>query len=106
MFRGTVSVVALLASLSAAPAAPIAAEEKVLFDFETDADLAKWSHLVLEDKKLPGAGEPETKLELSTESVTSGKHRLRITFNDGRFPRSDRPEDLSRAAACRTPPSQ
>jgi len=62
------------------------AEEKVLFDFETDADVAAWSHLKLENKKLPGADEPGTKVELSTEGATSGKHALKITFQGGRWP--------------------
>ena len=62
------------------------AEEKVLFDFEGPADLANWSHLKLENKKLPGADEPETTLALATEGVTSGKQALRITFDGGRWP--------------------
>ena len=64
----------------------VAAEEKVLFDFETEADLAAWSFLKLEDAKLPGAGDPEVKLSLSTEGATSGRKALKLTFAGGRTP--------------------
>jgi len=67
------------------PSTPLGAG-KVLFDFEDAADLAKWSPLTLENRKLPGADEPAAKLELSTEGVTLGKHSLKITFDGGRWP--------------------
>ncbi len=65
---------------------PLAAGEKVLFDFENDADLAAWSQFLPENPKIPGAKAPPVKLELSGENVTSGKKCLKVTFAGGKFP--------------------
>jgi hypothetical protein len=57
--------------------------EKVLFDFEADADLKEWSNLELPD---PKQKEPAAKLGLSKDHVTSGKQSLKITFDGGEWP--------------------
>jgi hypothetical protein len=58
-------------------------QDRRLFDFESAADLAAWSNLVLPDARL---AEPAAKMERSTEHATSGKHSLKITFAGGRWP--------------------
>jgi hypothetical protein len=55
--------------------------DRVLFDFEDEADLKAWSNRELRDAK-----EPAAKLERSTDNATSGKHSLKITFAGGKWP--------------------
>jgi hypothetical protein len=76
------SLTAFAALLLAADPKPAPAE-KMLFDFEDDADLKAWSNLELPDAKQK---EPPAKIELSTENVTAGKHSLKITFVGGIWP--------------------
>jgi hypothetical protein len=59
------------------------ATDKLLYDFETDADLATWSNLVLPDAKNQ---EPAVKIERSSEQAVSGKASLKLTFAGGRWP--------------------
>jgi hypothetical protein len=67
--------------------ATLAAQEKslerVLFDFETAADVAAWANL-----ELPGAKEkePPVKIERSAEHATSGRSSLKLTFAGGHWP--------------------
>jgi hypothetical protein len=60
---------------------PLAAAEKVLFDFENDADLAAWSQFLPDNPKIPGAKAAPVKIELSAENATSGKRCLKLTFS-------------------------
>ncbi|HUW58821.1 MAG TPA: hypothetical protein VMZ92_19445, partial [Planctomycetota bacterium] len=89
------------------------AEEMVLFDFETEADVAAWSNIdvyALREAEAKAAydaaakaaadpdkvkpykplvqppKEPEVKIEWTTEGATSGKHALKLTFAGGRMP--------------------
>src|SRR5262249_1832746 len=62
---------------------PVKVADKVLFDFEDDADLKAWSNLEL---PAPAPKEPAAKVELSTDNATSGKRSLKITFAGGRWP--------------------
>jgi hypothetical protein len=57
--------------------------EKILFDFESAADLNGWSNLELPDAKQK---EPPIKFESSTENAPSGKRSLKLTFSGGRWP--------------------
>jgi hypothetical protein len=63
---------------------PLAADEKVLFDFENDADLAAWSQFFPDNPRVPGAKAPPVKIELSGENATSGKRCLKLTFSGGK----------------------
>src|SRR5438552_18264731 len=72
-----------LATFFGAAAAQAFADEKLLFDFEDEAELKAWSNLVLPDARVK---EPPAKIELSTEHATSGGHSLKITFAGGRWP--------------------
>lgn len=65
------------------PDAAAQAEELVLFDFETQAQIDAWSNLEQTDAKLK---EPRAGLERSTEGATAGKHALKITFAGGAWP--------------------
>jgi hypothetical protein len=67
-------------------AANLASGERVLFDFEDDADLNAWSQFLPDNPKITGAKEPPVKIEISGESVTSGKKCLKVTFAGGKFP--------------------
>ena len=60
--------------------------ETVLFDFENDDDLARWSPLASDDPKVRGGREPPVKLELSAEGATSGKRALKLTCAGGTLP--------------------
>jgi hypothetical protein len=75
------SVVSGVVFLLALGARPVAAAEKVLFDFENDADLAAWSQFLPDNPKIPGAKAPPVKIELSGENATSGKRCLKLTFS-------------------------
>jgi hypothetical protein len=66
-------------------ARPAAAVDKVLFDFENDADLVAWSQFLPDNPKIPGAKAPPVKIELSGENATSGKRCLKLTFSGGKF---------------------
>ncbi len=63
-----------------------AADEKVLFDFEKEADLKNWSQLKLADKTLRGADEPAVTIELSDQHATRGRKCLKLTFSGGKYP--------------------
>lgn len=65
---------------------PLAADEKVLFDFENDADLAAWSQFLPDNPNVPGAKEPPVKIELSGENAASGKRCMKLTFSGGKYP--------------------
>jgi hypothetical protein len=65
---------------------PLAADEKVLFDFENDADLKAWSQFLPDNPQVPGAKGPLVKIELSGESAASGKRCLKLTFAGGKYP--------------------
>jgi hypothetical protein len=75
-------VVAVLA-LALAGRAPAQTADKVLFDFEDDADVKAWSALVLPDAK---EKEPPPRWRRSAEHATRGRHSLEITFAGGRWP--------------------
>jgi hypothetical protein len=62
---------------------PAAPAEKVLFDFENEADLKAWSNLALPDAR---EKEPPVRLERVAEHATSGKHSLKLTFAGGHWP--------------------
>ena len=83
--RQFVSVVSALCLLPAL-AGGLTAGEKVLFDFENDADLKAWSQFLPDNLKVPGAKEPPVKIELSGENAASGKRRLKLTFSGGKYP--------------------
>lgn len=57
--------------------------EKVLFDFESPAEVAAWSNLDLPDAK---SKEPPVKIAFSGEHATSGKGCLKLTFAGGKWP--------------------
>ena len=70
-------------------------EEKVLFDFEDEAEVKGWQQTQLPKAKTP---EPEVQLALATQHFTSGQHALKLTYAGGTFPTiaSKRvPEDLT-----------
>ncbi len=83
MHRHSGVLVFFLASYFGAAGARAFADEKMLFDFEDEAELKAWSNLVLPEAK---AKEPPAKIELSSEHATSGGHSLKITFAGGRWP--------------------
>jgi len=62
---------------------PLAAEEKVLFDFEEAAEAECWSMMKLPEVK---KDQPEVKVERSTAHASSGKHSLKLTFDGGEWP--------------------
>jgi len=78
--------VVLVLCLVPAFAGKLAADEKMLFDFEDDADLKAWSQFLPDNPKIPGAQEPPVKIEMSGENVSSGKKCLKVTFAGGKFP--------------------
>ena len=61
----------------------MAAEDRRLFDFETEDEVRVWAVLLLPDAKSP---EPPVKLERSTEHATTGRHSLKLTFAGGTWP--------------------
>ena len=65
---------------------PLAAAEKLLFDFKDGADLKAWSQFLPDNLKVPGAKEPPVKIELSGENAASGKRCLKLTFSGGKYP--------------------
>jgi hypothetical protein len=65
---------------------PLAAAEKLLFDFKDGADLKVWSQSLPDNLKVPGANEPPVKIELSGENAASGKRCLKLTFSGGKYP--------------------
>jgi len=76
------------AAVKAAAPKPAAAE-KMLFDFEDEADLKNWSVLGLPAPKgEPGFGDKDhpVKMELATENATSGRRSLKLTFDGGLAP--------------------
>ncbi len=90
------------------------AEEKVLFDFENEADAKAWANVdiyalreaetkagiaavakaasnpatvpVYRPQTPPPAAEPEVKLHLTSDGATSGKQAMKLTFAGGRMP--------------------
>jgi hypothetical protein len=58
------------------------APDKVLFDFEDEADAKAWAPLALPK----GPKEPAPKVERVAANATSGKHSLRVTFAGGTWP--------------------
>jgi hypothetical protein len=79
MLRTLFSALGFLCStpLVAAPPVP----DKILFDFEDEAEVKAWTPL-----ELPKSKEPAPKIEQSTENATSGKHSLKVTFAGGEWP--------------------
>ncbi len=65
---------------------PLAAAEKLLFDFKDGAALKAWSQFLPDNLKVPGAKEPPVKIELSGENAASGKRCLKLTFSGGKYP--------------------
>jgi len=91
--------------------------DKVLFDFENEADIAAWKNFDLNEalsnqwqaaaadaekagKPVPAKPaaqkvEPAPKVELASEGATSGKRALKITFAGGRTPTITTPSPLA-----------
>ena len=57
--------------------------DRLLFDFEEEADPARWTMRTLPEVAAP---EPAAAVTLSREHVTSGKRSLKITYAGGRWP--------------------
>jgi hypothetical protein len=74
--------VALLATSGPAAAEP-AAGVKVLFDFESPAEIAAFSPLSLPDAR---PVEPAPRIEASAQHAAAGRQSLKITFAGGRWP--------------------
>jgi hypothetical protein len=79
---GALLVLLFAVLLGAADPKPKPAE-KLLFDFESAADLKVWSNLALPGAKVK---EPAARFERSRMHATSGKHSLKITFAGGSWP--------------------
>jgi hypothetical protein len=76
------SLASLLLLLPAFAAAADPAPDKLLFDFEDDADVKAWAPLALSK----GPKEPPPKVERVTENATSGKSSMKVTFAGGTWP--------------------
>jgi hypothetical protein len=79
MSRLAAATILLLFASTATAADPV--PDKVLFDFEDEAELKAWAPLAL-----PNSKEPAAKLERVAENATSGKHSLKVTFAGGTWP--------------------
>src|SRR6185436_2135566 len=73
---------ALLLLLAPTVARP-AAVEAVLFDFEEEADAARWAPRAIPEVK---ESEPALRVERVTDHATSGGHALKITGQGGFWP--------------------
>ena len=61
--------------------------DALLFDFESEADIAAWTPMPSPPWGEGGVrGQPAAKIEWSTEGATSGKHSLKLTFGGGDWP--------------------
>jgi hypothetical protein len=79
--RHTLTALSVLCLVSAAPAAePV--PDKLLFDFEDEAEVKTWVPLALPK----GPKEPAPKVERVAENATSGKHSLKLTLAGGTWP--------------------
>jgi hypothetical protein len=83
--RRTVRTLAvlLLSAPAVFPAAPPAAVEAVLFDFEEAVDATRWAPHALPEVK---ASEPPVRVERVADHATSGGHALRLTAAGGFWP--------------------
>jgi hypothetical protein len=79
MPRALLGLVALLMVHPAVAAPPV--PDKILFDFEDEAELKAWAPLAL-----PKRAEPAPKFARVAENATSGKHSLKVTFAGGEWP--------------------
>ncbi|RPH37301.1 MAG: hypothetical protein EHM91_15205, partial [Planctomycetota bacterium] len=60
-----------------------AAVEALLFDFEEEADVARWGPCVIPEVK---EGDPALKIERIADQATSGRHALKLTAGGGFWP--------------------
>ncbi len=71
-----------------------AAEEQGLFDFKDGAKEKAWTQYLPEDPKIPGAKEPEVKIEFAKDSQASDRPCLKITYAGGKYPAVATPAPL------------
>jgi hypothetical protein len=76
--------IAILALLFLPAAAPVPAVDAVLFDFEEEAEAARWTPHSMPEAKEKDA--PPLRVERVTDHATSGRHALKITGAGGFWP--------------------
>src|ERR1051325_10248399 len=83
--RRVIRILALLLLPASAvfSATPPTAVEAVLFDFEEEADLARWAPRPIPEVK---GAEPPLRIERVEEHATSGRHALKVTAAGGFWP--------------------
>ncbi len=78
--RRAIGILALLLLPAAAPATAV---DAVLFDFEEEADAARWGPVAIPEVK---DNEPALKIERISDQATSGRHALKLTGGGGFWP--------------------
>jgi hypothetical protein len=81
--RAHIQLALLLEALPCLAGEKAAVPDKLLFDFEKDAELTLWSNLDLGD---PKRAEPPASLGLTKEGASSGERALEVTFAGGFWP--------------------
>src|SRR5678815_3716652 len=78
--RRAIGILALLLLPAAAPATTV---DAVLFDFEEEADVARWGPCAIPEVK---ENEPALKIERISDQATSGRGALKLTGGGGFWP--------------------